>query len=188
MDLYSFKKITGWLSKYEDRWRPTSRFPEIPTNFCIWSVQKCVLRPPPRLPPATHRISSTHRHTAAIINSLLLLYWFVPVYLVLLFFNQTVSRPPNHSNCPFIAGGLLASSDINLTKLMVGWTHPLCCSSAPPTSRRARPTQPPHISIHSNLTSFILYLLYSPIRCVVFYLISTIVFFNFIIILLLRYK
>jgi hypothetical protein len=70
--------------------------------------------------PFSRPLSSIIRPAAAIINSLLLLYWFVPVYLVLLFFNQTVSRPPNHSNCPFIAGGPLASSDINLTKLTVG--------------------------------------------------------------------
>lgn len=69
-----------------------------------------------------------------VINSLLLLYWFVPVYLVLLFFNQSVSRPPNHSNCPFIAGGPFGSSDINLTKPMV---QRLCPSL-----------------LHSNLSSF----------------------------------
>lgn len=65
-----------------------------------------------------------------IINPLLLLYWFVPVYLVLLFFNQTVSRPPNRCNCPFIAGGLCASSDINLTKPMVRWFAPIPCVDA----------------------------------------------------------
>lgn len=71
--------------------------------------------------------SNTTCHTlllASIINSLLLLYWFVSVYLALLFFNQTVSRPPNHSNCPFIAGGRFASSDRNLTKPSLGWTLP----------------------------------------------------------------
>lgn len=62
---------------------------------------------------------------ASIINSLLLLYWFVPVYVALLFFNQSVSRPPNHSNCPFIAGGRSASSDRNLTKPSLRWTLPL---------------------------------------------------------------
>lgn len=34
---------------------------------------------------------------------LLLLYWFVSVDWALLFFNQNVFRPFNHSNCPFIA-------------------------------------------------------------------------------------
>lgn len=62
---------------------------------------------------------------ASIINSLLLLYWFVPVYAALLFFNQSVSKPPNHSNCPFIAGGRFASSDRNLSKPSLRWTLPL---------------------------------------------------------------
>lgn len=61
-----------------------------------------------------------------------------------------------------------------------------CCNIATPALAT---TAAPSFSIHSNLTSFIPYLLYSSIRCVVFYLISTIVFFNFIILLLLlRYK
>lgn len=82
---------------------------------------------------------------AEVINSLLLLYWFVPVYLVLLFFNHSVSRPPNRTNCPFIAGGPYASSDINSTKPTVRRTllfHP----SAPPGFGRV-----PQTARHSSV-------------------------------------
>lgn len=89
---------------------------------------------PYKVPPMVMSLSPSDE----VINSLLLLYWFVPVYLVLLFFNQSVSRPPNHSNCPFIAGGPFASSDINLTKPMV---------------QRFCPSL-----LHSNLSSFPPYL------------------------------
>lgn len=96
-----------------------------------------LLRFPYKVPPMVMSLSFADE----VINSLLLLYWFVPVYLVLLFFNQSVSRPPNHSNCPFIAGGPFASSDMNLTKPMVRWLGPS--------------------SLHSNLNSFFhIYLLF----------------------------